>query len=171
MKNLLLFPLLILLLSSSQQLRAQITLQHTLDSTLIGDQFYCTDLGNNDHKYVFLDPVNNSFSLYNMDMTPYLANIQIPATGDSLVNGFTVIYITKSLFDCDSANIEYVLEDPYNGLNHPFRVYRTDGTLLLQVDNANGPYCNGCYGGAQNIKPIINTSDGTKLFIQKLDSN
>jgi hypothetical protein len=152
---------------SGNHLNAQITLQHTVDSAYIGEWFYYTDIGNNDYKYVFLHPNSNSFSLHNMDMTPYLTNVQIPSTGDSIITGSTIIYITKTLFDCDSTNIEYVFTNPTNGFTSPFRVYRTDGTLLLQVDDANGPYCFGCYGGAYNIKPIINTSDGTKLLVQK----
>jgi Secretion system C-terminal sorting domain len=147
--------------------KAQITLQHTIDSAYTANWFYWTDIGNNDYKYVSLNAYANSFSVLNMDMTPYMTNIQIPPTGDSIMKGFTVIYVTKTLFDCDSTNIEYVYENPYDGFKHPFRVYRTDGTLLLQVDSANGPYCFGCYGGAVGIRTISNTSDGTKLFIQR----
>jgi len=105
-----------------------------------------------------------------MDMSPFMTNIQIPVNGDSITQGFTVIYITKSLFDCDSTTIEYVFERQYD-LTHAFRVYRTDGTLLLQVDSANGPYGFGTYGGSHEVRPILNTSDGAKLFLQKVDNN
>src|SRR5688572_22634435 len=45
---------------------------------------------------------------------------------------------------------------------------RTDGTVLLQIDSANGPYCIGsCLGLTDVIVPIRHTSDGTKLFVQK----
>lgn len=149
--------------------KAQIALEHFLDSTYTADLFYCTDVGNNDFKYVRLNPNSNSFSLYNMDMSPFMTDIPIPVT-DSIKNGFTVIYITKSLFDCDSTNIEYAY-DYYWDLNHPFRVFRTDGTLLLKVDSANGPNCNGCFGGSFTVRPIINTSAGAKLFLQKRNGN
>lgn len=170
MKNLsrIIIPLLILM-ASSQKIEAQITLEHALDSTY-GDLFYCTDIGGNDFKYVKLNTTMNSFSLYNMDMSPYLMNVIIPVTDDSIIQGFTVIYITKTLFDCDSSNIEYVYEYQY-GLQHAFRIFRTDGTLLLQIDSANGPYGFGLFGGAHDVRPIINTNAGTKLFIQKYDSN
>jgi len=148
---------------------AQITLEHTLDSTW-ATKFYCTDIGNNDFKYVMLDASSNSFSLYNMDMSPYMTNIVIPSATDSIAQGFTVVYITKALFDCDTTNIEYAYDWQYD-VTKPFRVFRTDGTLLLQVDSANGPYCGGCFGGTFYYTPIINTSDGTKLFIQKYDIN
>ena len=150
-------------------IKAQITLQFTFDSVNIKNPFfpYCTDIGNNEYKYLTVNLVQNSFSLYNMDMSPYMTNIQIPSTGDSLKNGFSVIYITKSLFDCDSTNIEYVFENPTDA-SKPFRIYRTDGTLLLQVDSANGPYGYGGYlGGSMVQSPIINTSSGAKLFLQR----
>ncbi len=153
-----------ILLLNMTSIKSQIILEHTLDSVTTGGQFYCTDLGNNDFKYVFLDSAINGFHLYNMDMTPYMT-VHVPVAGNMVID-YTAIYITKTLFDCDSTNIEYVYEAPYDN-NKAFYVIRTDGTILLQVDSANGPYCFGCYGGAIDIKPIIKSSDGTKLFVQK----
>ncbi len=151
----------------SANVRAQITLEHTFDSTN-SNRVYCTDIGNNDFKYVVFNWYSNSFSLYNMDMTPYLTNIVLPA-GDSISQGFVVIYVTKSLFDCDSTNIEYAYEYK-NDSRHPFRILRTDGTLIFKEDSATGPYCYGCLGGANDERPILNTSSGTKLFLQKTDA-
>jgi len=152
-------------------MKAQITLEHVFDSTWFGgDRFYCTDIGNNDFKYVFLDGKTNSFSLYNLDMSPFLMNISIPVS-DSIKQGFRVIYITKTLFDCDSNNIEYVYENPYN-INNKFWIFRIDGTILLEVDSANGPYGFGAsLGGSITQRPILNTSAGAKLFVQKYDNN
>ncbi len=157
--------LLIAFIFASSLLKAQITLQYTFDSTSTTNP-YCTNIGNNDFKYVLVNPAQNSFSVYNMDMSPYMTNIQIPPTGDSIKNGFEVIYVTNYLFDCDSTTLEYAYENP-NNIYKPFRIYRTDGTLLLQVDSANGPYCLGCWGGSVDEVPIINTSAGAKLFLQK----
>lgn len=154
-----------ILLLNITNIKAQIILEHTLDSVTTGGQFYCTDLGNNDFKYVFLDSAINGFHLYNMDMTPFMT-VHVPVAGNMVID-YTAIYITKTLFDCDSTNIEYAYEAPYSGLNKPFYIFRTDGTMLLQVDSANGPYGFGGYGGSLDIRPIINTSDGTKLFLQK----
>ncbi len=166
----LLFVLSISLLLTTAS-KAQIILEHTLDSTGV-PYFYYTDIGNNDFKYVFLNRALNSFSLFNMDMSPFLINISIPVTNDSISQGFGVIYITKTLFDCDSTNLEYVYENPYS-VNSKFRVFRTDGTMLLEVDSANGPYYlgGGIYGGSNDFRPIANTSDGTKLFLQKYNNN
>ena len=133
----------------------------------MGDQFYCTDIGNNEFKYVFFDTALNGFHLYNMDITPYISNIVVPVIGDSIKRGFTVVYITRTLFDYNSTNIKYVFERPYGNIPDAFRVFRTDGTLLLEVDSAREPYCFGCYGESKDIRPIQNTSDGAKLFVSK----
>ena len=45
---------------------------------------------------------------------------------------------------------------------------RTDGTQLFRLDSVNAPYGYGSVlGGTDFIKPIRNTSSGTKLFLQK----
>ncbi len=156
-------------LIQSNKGNAQITLEQTFDSTTIG-YFYRTDIGNNDLKFVFQNPKTNSFSLYNMDMSEYLLNIQIPVT-DSICKGFNVIYISKTLFDCDSTNIEYAYNNP-NDIYHKFRIFRTDGTLLFQLDSANRPFQVGrIYGGSYKFRPIKNTSAGPKLFLQKYHNN
>ena len=164
MKKILLSSILFLFFFKSN---SQITLEHNLDSVTFGGQFYCTDIGNNEFKYVFLDTNINGFHLYNMDMSPFMTNIIIPSTDSVIKDGFTVIYVTRTLFDCDSSNIEYVFERPFGSNTVPFSVFRTDGTLLLQVDSARGPYCFGCYGGSTDIRPIQNTSDGAKLYLDK----
>jgi hypothetical protein len=156
------------LLSISFKANAQITLEHFFDSTYGGDLFYFNDIGNNDFKYVFLNQETNTFSLYNMDMSSYLTNIALPV-GDSIKNGFTVIYITKTLFDCDSTNIEFVYTFP-TSFTDKFRVIRTDGTILLELDSVNGGYGFGVYGGSIDLRPIRNTNAGAKLQIQKLNN-
>ena len=86
--------------------KAQITLEQTY-SVPPGKTFYFTDLGNNNFKYFLIDYYNNYFSLYNLDHSPFMLNI-VP--GINLDSGkFTIGYITTSLFDCDSTNIEYAI--------------------------------------------------------------
>ncbi len=162
MKKILLITVGVFMLCNTN-MKAQITLQYTLDSVTSGGQFYCTDLGNNDFKYVILDTFINGFHLYNMDMTPYMS-VPIPKTYGKIYD-YTVCYITKTLFDCDSTNIEFAYESPSN-IYEPFYIFRTDGTLLFKADSSNAPYDFGGYGGSIDIRPIINTSDGTKLFLQ-----
>jgi len=150
---------------------AQITLDFTVDSTLYGYYFYPAKINANETKYVFLDTASNTFSLYNLDMTPFLANISVPHpifNSDGSGGGYFyhIMYLTRSLFDCDSTNIEYLYsaqDEPYQ----PLWVIRTDGTVLLYADSSRGPYCLGCPGGTTLQRPILNTEIGTKLFIMK----
>jgi len=147
--------------------KAQITLEHVFDSTNIGFNFYITDIGNNNAKYVFIDTALNTFSLFNLDATPFLLNI---ATPDPIIPDYSIAYITNTLFDCDSTNIEYAFMS-YLNPNLPFRILRTDGTVLLHVDSAQGPVCYGCVAGTKEIVPIVNTKEGAKLFLFNYDVN
>jgi len=162
-----LYLLFILMHFSFLNSKAQITLEHTFDSTNVGFNFYITDLGNNNSKFVFIDTTTNSFSLYNLDGSPFLLNI---ATPEPIYPVYSIAYITTTLFDCDSTNIEYAFMS-YVTKNKPFRILRTDGTLLLQVDSAQGPFCFGCIAGTKEIVPIVNTQDGAKLLLFKQDNN
>ncbi|MFM2156855.1 MAG: Secretion system C-terminal sorting domain [Bacteroidota bacterium] len=142
--------------------KAQITLENTYNS--LQDQannVFITNIGNNNFKYVVWDIFGNRFSLFNIDHTPYMQNIQIPA-GDS-GQFYSLGYITNSLFDCDSSNIEYALIGNYPNPAKPFLIYRTDGTLVFSRDSATTAFCLGCLGGSQEILGIVNTPEGTKL--------
>jgi hypothetical protein len=139
-----------------------------VDSLFLAYQFKTVQISPSETKYFFADTTANTFSLYNMDFTPFLLNIAVPQPF-ALTSGsnFQALYITKALFDCDTTNIEYAYTSPGDN-NQPFRIVRTDGTILFQLDSANGPYCAGnCLGYSDFIRPIVNTSDGAKLFLQK----
>jgi hypothetical protein len=159
------YLLLFFLFGLSNTCKAQITLEHTFDNTFFGRDFYITDIGNNNSKYVFIDTLANSFSLYNLDGTPFLLNILTP---EPIMPRYSIAYITSTLFDCDSSNIEYAFMSYLDGTK-PFRVMRTNGTVLLKVDSARGPVCYGCLAGSKEIVPIVNTQEGAKLFLFKLD--
>jgi hypothetical protein len=165
MKTKLLIIIGIVLLNVSN-IKAQITLEHQY--YIHHKNFYPIDLGNNDYKWVIVDSLG--FSLYNLDHSPYLLNVVPPIT---LVqpSGFQyeVAYISKSLFDCDSTNIEYALTIGSAGSN--FYVYRTDGTLVFEKDSVTGPYNFGGFDGSIIIQPIVNTPNGTKLMLQENDSH
>jgi hypothetical protein len=161
------YLLIVLLLFPFFKSDAQIILEHTFDSTNVGLNFYITDLGNNNSKYVFIDELSNSFSLYNLDGTPFLLNISTP---EPILPDYAIGYITNTLFDCDSTNIEYAFMS-YLNKNKPFRILRSDGSLLLQVDSARGPVCYGCVAGTKEIVPIVNTQEGAKLLLFKSDTN
>ncbi|HXF90534.1 MAG TPA: T9SS type A sorting domain-containing protein [Candidatus Nitrosotenuis sp.] len=150
--------------------RAQITLDFENDTIAFGPgEFYCIDISDDESKYIHFNKVKNSFSLYNLDMSQFLPDVSLPV-GDSLLDGYVVMYVTRTLFDCDSSNIEYAYSKPVSSDRVPFRILRTDGTILLEVDSARGPYhFGGSSGGSTIISPIRKTSEGTKLFLDILN--
>lgn len=121
------------------------------------------DMGVNEYKYSLVNYATNQLSLYNLDHSTY-ATVTIPI---ALVNSgeYSVGYVTRTLFDCDSTQFEYAILPQY-GLNN-FYIYREDGTLLFQKDSTIAPYCFGCFGGAYDVRPIINSPVGAKLFLLK----
>ena len=163
MKNLLKYLLLLMSATSS----GQITLDREVDSLFLSYEFKTVQISPSETKYFFADTLANSFSLYNMDFTPFLTNIVVPEPFAEATTAMQALYISRALFDCDTSNIEYAYYSPTDN-NKTFRIMRTDGTLLFQKDSATGPYClGGCFGLSDAFRPIINTSDGTKLFLQK----
>jgi hypothetical protein len=153
-------------------INAQIILDQIVDSSyaghdvFMGDNFYTTELSSTETKYVFLDDATNTFSLYNMDFSPFILNISLPEPVATATSGYQPIYITRALFDCDTSNIEYAYQSP-TICTRTFYVMRIDGTVLFQLDSANGPFCLGtCLGMSDYTRPIRNTSAGTKLFLQ-----
>ncbi len=159
-----------LILYTITNMKAQITLDTIVTPISIGFDFYTVQISSTETKYYFADTATNTFSLYNMDFTPFMTNIAVPEPFAITTTNFQALYITRSLFDCDSSNIEYVYEAAIHS-NEPFRIMRTDGTQLFQLDSANGPFCSGdCLGFSDFIRPIRNTSAGTKLFLQKPSS-
>jgi len=127
------------------------------------EQLWITNLGNNNYKYVHADYLNYKFSLYNLNHTPYILNIAIGMSSDSTT--YQIGYITSSLFDCDSTNIEYALMTLSPDPTTKFYVYRTDGTLIFARDSTTVPYCYGCNVGSVQINGIVNTPTGAKLFL------
>lgn len=140
---------------------------HEVDSISLAYQFKSVQISETETKYFFADTTTNTFSLFNMDFTPFLLNISVPEPFDLTGNVFQALYITRGLFDCDTSNIEYMYTSLSNN-NKPFKIMRTDGTILFELDSANSPYCLGnCLGLSDAIRPIVNTSSGAKLFLQR----
>lgn len=148
-----------LLAAASLRGGAQITLEHTY--YYYHKTFWVTDIGNNDYKYVIED--SSGFSIYNLDHTLFLGPIAPPVPIFQPPSYYEIAYVTKSLFDCDSTNIEYVITAPQYSGN--FYIYRTDGTLLFQRDSVKGPYYIGQAAGTVWTQPVYNTPDGTKLML------
>ncbi len=157
--------LLILLGSISLKMQGQINYQHSfsMNQNIGAAYFAIIDIGNNNYKYMFQD--NTGFRLFNLDYSLYLANVAPPIPLFQPPNYNEAMYITQTLFDCDSTNIEYAICSE----THPgnFYIYRTDGTLLFEKDSAIGA-CEeggGFYALSTTLRPIETTPDGTKLYL------
>ncbi len=122
-----------------------------------------TNISTNEYKYEYVDYASNQLKLFNLNHTPFLT-VNVPVTLISEAE-HNIGYVTRTLFDCDSTQIEYAIL-PQNGARN-FYIYREDGTLLFQKDSTIAPYCFGCLGGWEDIRPITNSSAGAKLFLMK----
>jgi hypothetical protein len=145
--------------------------QITLDATVtpwngFGYDFYAVQISPTETKWITQDTATNTFNILNMDFSPYITNIAVPEPFYVVGNNYhmEVIYVSRALFDCDTSNIEYAYTAVGN-FNKPFRIIRTDGTQLFQLDSAVGVYCIGCLQGSNDLRPVRNTSAGTKLFL------
>ncbi|MEO8087787.1 MAG: T9SS type A sorting domain-containing protein [Bacteroidota bacterium] len=158
---------LFLLFSASSS--AQITLDTVVHPwNAIGYDFYPVQISSTETKYYVQDTLTNTFNLYNMDFTPFMTNIAVPEPYNPFVYNYEVIYLSRSLFDCDTSSIEFAytaIGSALSGATKSFYIMRTDGTQLFKLDSAYAPYCFGCLNGSQDTKPIINTSAGAKLFL------
>jgi hypothetical protein len=104
----------------------------------------------------------NQFSLYNLDGTLY-KNINMPPKPDTSAFIWAVFYISKTLFDNDPSNIEYLVDYRYDSIpnNYSFRrikIIREDGVILF--DEMNGAF------------PLVFlTEEGTKLRLNYAYAN
>ena len=80
--------------------KGQITLDTSMTTHFsLGYNFWIAQISETESKYYIGDTVANTFSLYNMDFTPFLTNIPVPTP--FLSEYYQVLYITRTLFDCD----------------------------------------------------------------------
>ena len=104
-----------LFLIQTNSTKAQITLDTTIDYAHANMVYFfnTVQISSTETKYYMADTVTNTFTLYNMDFTPFIANVAVPEPFIKYVPGvriFRAIYITRALFDCDTSNIEYAYE-------------------------------------------------------------
>ncbi len=148
---------------------SQIVYEHTYPFvySLANCRIQLKDIGNGDYKYIYTDYSTNELKIFNIDHTPFLT---IPIT-EPMVNEqeYVIGYVTKSLFDCDTSMIEYALM-PVNW-RRTLYILRQDGTILFSRDSTIATYCVGCFSGSYDVRPIVNTPSGAKLFLAKNDNN
>lgn len=108
-----------------------------------------------------------NFSLYNLDGTLF-REFEIPQ--DNITGLVQVLYISRSLFDCDTTTIEYAINhvdfpspsDPTN--NNWVKIMNEDGTELFHLDNATLYEGNSQFMVA-NSKSIVNSPNGAVMKI------
>jgi hypothetical protein len=159
MKNLFIISFIIWGLSC----KAQINLEHyypNAKSSFTQGNFEVVNIGPSGYKYASID--SSKIELYNLDHSLFL-NISIPAsvTGPEAV----VFFITEALFDNDSTNIEYLIDN----LQGSVSIVRDDGTILMQNYNITAfSLLTSSYSPALPMWfPLAVTDQGVKLMLQK----
>src|SRR5947207_8455481 len=101
--------LICLIMLLTQKTIAQITYEHSYPgaNSTAWARLTIINLGNNEYKYFYVDYGTNELKLFNLDHSPY-ATSNLPITLIDEVH-YTVGYVTKSLFDCDSTMFEYAI--------------------------------------------------------------
>jgi hypothetical protein len=165
--------ILIFLIAMAQSVIGQVILENIYPNGT-STHFEFIKLDTNDYKYALFDPLNSQFTLYNLNHSIYL-NVTIPITYVSGSAQYTIAFVSKSLFDCDTSNIEYALSFVGSGApnsSKSFYVYRTDGTQLSNIDSCCFiNFSDGWKYGPEYNKPIVNTPTGTKLLLRHLDGS
>lgn len=158
--------------------KGQMTLEATYPSSSVnaGKRFLLTQIEAMQYKYLVVEPTASQFKLYNLNHSLYMT-VNIPVPFSSSLNNYNVCFVTKSLFDCDTSNIEYAIMNLGDGSpTYPtpyFAVYRSTGTLLQKIDSCRFlNYGSGLvYGPYMNPVPIINTTAGAKLILTHVNGS
>ena len=158
--------------------RGQMLLENSYPSASLssGKKFLLVQIAASDFKYFIFESATSQFKLYNLSHSLY-ATVNIPVTFSSSLNNYNVCFVTKSLFDCDTTNLEYAIMNLGDGSpTYPtpyFAVYRSTGLLLQKVDSCRFiNYGQGlAYGPYNNSVPIINTPAGAKLILNHVNGS
>lgn len=153
----------------SYSLKAQITLERKYLDAATG--FYMVNLELSGMKYIHKSDVQGYrfLKFYNLDHSLWKTidcnsfPVQpIPMGGFNYK--FDALYISETLFDCDSA-VEFLYTSIGNSTQFT-AVYKEDGTALLVADSC-APLVK--VNIPQQFRPIYNTPQGTKLILSDKD--
>jgi hypothetical protein len=144
--------------------------QISLDFQTTVWNLYPVSLTNSETKYFENNQWNmnhqNQFSLYNLDGTFY-KTIQMAPRPDTLSFFYSIDNITRTLFDNDPSNIEYIVNYMFSALvgptNHTVRVIREDGTILLDELDA---FTYGIYYTETGVKLRLDYEDTAGIWYQ-----
>lgn len=163
MKKLLLILILFCLANS---VKSQITLEHSYP-TNGGSQstFAFIRIDSNEFRYVYVDYQNSSFTLYHLNHSVD-QTITIPVPYQWGVSQYSITNISRTLFDCDSNNVEYLLSyicNPQPCTTGGYvDVIREDGTTIFHADSAQAT---SVIGGVSSYisAPVYQTPVGAKM--------
>ena len=101
----------------------------------------------------------SQFEIYNLDFTLY-TTFSYPLGYESFNSFNHPVLLTRSLFDCDSTQLEFMMIGTNdNGVNQ-IKIFHEDGTEFFSLDN----YQLVLYGiGNLNDRNLVSTSDGTYI--------
>jgi hypothetical protein len=168
MKNFLSTVILITVISLS------VNAQITLESSQYHGQLRIIHLERAGFKYAIANSgiqQATQFALYNLNHTLY-RSINI---GPVPANAFQwhVQYVTETLWDNDSTDIDYAVVGAISGNNNYFftRIYHENGSLIFSNDTATFYYdMGGDFGNPVSV-PIFNSDSGTKMILWYWPSN
>jgi len=141
-------------------LNAQIVLENTYSnasSYFNGNRLDLIKLSTSGFVYVVWDRTNMQLMFYHLNHSLY-KTISVPTQTNQ---NFTLRYISETLFDTDSTNIEYMV----NAYNPCYvKIYNENGTIILSIDSAQ---VSTWVAGDINYmrEPIVTTNQGTKMIV------
>ncbi len=140
--------------------KTQITLEHTYNLPLTSLEIY--NLGKNEFKYVSVNYSTGAISMYNMNHSLYLTG-NLPRINNNMYFG----HFSRTMFDCDTSNIEYLIRYTYGSSPNPdsliIFIARTNGTTIFRIDSFVPVSSISSLGVSTSIR---NTSGGTKMILQ-----
>jgi hypothetical protein len=153
----------------SKSIFSQILLEtsHISTGNMTHEDFGITYLDSTTCVYYYVDYENEMIVLYHLDHS-IMQIINIPVYYTANPTNYRIFYISKSLFDCDASNIEYLLNFNNSSAINPVRyvkILRQDESVMFYADSANIQIS---LGASTIITPgIFKTPDGTKMILKK----
>jgi hypothetical protein len=154
--------------------KSQITLEHAFPNAVqVGSSNKTSsliDLGDSVFNYLLMDSKTSKYTLYNLNHSLNVTDTFPVRYGPTAYTQYG--YFSRSLFDCDTSNIEFLLFNIVNSSSSKWysyvSIYRTDGTRIFFRDSSM-VYLS--YGSSAGGSQIVVTPNGTKLMIKRMNGD
>jgi hypothetical protein len=139
--------------------------QITFQATYPGYPLFTVKLQRAGVKFVRVNTASNNITLYNLDHSVY-RQITVPQQQAN----YNVTYLTETLFDTDSTDLDYALISSLSSNpNIPyFRIYNENGSLIFARDSCSFTWSISAIPQPHTQLPIINTDSGTVMILSYL---